>query len=471
MKQDALAGLRAGRKLSTPELIRLVIRLSLPAILAQLSSIVMQYIDASMVGHLGSGESASIGLMASSTWLFGGLNAAVSIGFTVQVAQAIGASEEKKARNLVREGLVVGTLTGLLWALLCTALSGTLPGWLGGEEAIRRNASAYFLIFSLALPMAELNHISGGFLQASGNMKTPSLLHVLMCGLDVVFNALLIFPSRTVELAGLRLPVPGAGLGVAGAALGTALAEVVTMLLMLRELLLRSDMLRLRAEEKLHWERADLTRALKLALPVAVQQVVQSGAQVVSTRIVSPLGSVSIAANSFSVTAESFCYMPGYGIGIAASTIIGQSVGARRKDITEKLGWLITGLGMLIMAGSGVLLYVFAPVLIGILSPDPAIRELGTAVLRIEAFAEPLFGASIVANGVLRGAGDTLAPSVMELVSMWGVRLPLAAFLSRSLGLRGVWIAMCTELCVRGLLFLIRLKRGVWLKKAGLGRE
>ena len=433
-----------------------------------MSSIIMQYIDASMVGHLGSGESASIGLMSSSTWLFGGLNSAASIGFTVQAAQAIGAGKEKEARNLVREGLLVCCLMGCLWAAVCSLLSGPLPGWLGGEDAIRRDASLYFLIFSLALPVRALVYSGGGFLQASGNMKTPSAIHILMGILDVLFNAVLIFPGRTWELGDIRLYIPGAGLGVAGAALGTAFAEIVGMLLMLTELLHRSDMLKQRAGEKLIWVGADLKRAVQLAWPVAVQSVVQSGAQVVSTRIVSPLGSVSLAANSFSVTAESFCYMPGYGISVAASSVIGQSVGARRKDITKKLGWLITGLGMVIMAGSGLLLYIFAPVLIGILTPDPAIRELGTAVLRVEAFAEPLFGASIVANGVLRGSGDTLAPSMMELFSMWFVRLPLAALLSRSLGLRGVWIAMCTELCVRGLLFLARLKQGKWLKKAGL---
>ena len=471
MKQDSLAGLRAGKKLSTAELVTLVLSLSFPAIMAQLSSIIMQYIDASMVGHLGSGESASIGLVSSSTWLFGGLNAAVNIGFTVQTAQAIGAGDMKKARNLVREGLVTSLCLSCFWAALCSSISRSLPAWLGGAPEIRRNAFLYFLIFSLALPVRGMYNISGGFLQASGDMKTPAMLHILMCGLDVIFNAVLIFPGRTAEIFGHTMFLPGAGMGVAGAALGTALAEICVMLLMCTRLLLHSEMLKLRKDEHLVWNRGEMKRAFLLALPVAVQSVVQSGAQVVSTRIVSPLGPASLAANSFSVTAESFCYMPGYGISVAASTIIGQSVGAKREDITKKLGWLITGLGMLFMAGAGILLYIFAPVLIGILTPDPSIRTLSVTVLRIEAFAEPLFGASIVANGVLRGAGDTLAPSVMELFSMWMVRLPLAAILSRNIGLRGVWTAMCIELCVRGILFLLRLKQGKWLQKAGLAAK
>ena len=100
-----------------------------------------------------------------------------------------------------------------------------------------------------------------------------------------------------------------------------------------------------------------------------------------------------------------------------------------------------------------------------LLTPDPAIRILGTKVLRIEAFAEPMFAASIVAAGALRGAGDTLIPSIMNLASMWGVRITLSLFMAPRLGLAGVWIAMCLELCVRGVLFLIRLFRGKWLKE------
>lgn len=177
------------------------------------------------------------------------------------------------------------------------------------------------------------------------------------------------------------------------------------------------------------------------------------------TKIVAPLGTIALAAHSFSITAESVCYMPGYGIGHAATTIVGQSLGAGRKDITKKLSWFATGLGVGIMTLMGVLLYIFAPDMIGMLSPDPGIRELGTAVLRIEAFAEPMYAASIVAAGVFRGAGKTLTSSVLNLVSVWLIRIPLAAFLAPMFGLSGVWIAMCTELIVRGSLFLIWLKR------------
>lgn len=462
MKTDLLARLRDGDELNTAQLLRMTVNLSVPAILAQVSSIIMQYIDAGMVGQLGAADSASIGLMASSTWLFNGVCTAAATGFTVQAAQYIGGKKDAEARRIMRQGLLLCTLFSAVFMLLGSLLSGSLPRWLGGEEAICRNASLYFLVFALTLPVAALNNAASGMLSASGNMKVPSALHVFMCLLDVVFNGLLIFPAREIGLFGSHFRLPGAGLGVLGAALGTSLSQLCCLGLMLWFLLRRSPALHLRRGERLEFCTPELRRAVKIAVPVAFENIIMSGAQVVSTRIVSPLGMIAIAANSFSVTAESLCYMPGYGIGSAASTLIGQSIGADRQELTRKLGWLTTGLGMVVMAASGVLLYCFAPWMIGLLSPEPAIRELGTEILRIEAFAEPFYGASIVVSGVFRGAGDTLAPSCMSLVSMWVVRLPLAAFLSKRMGLRGVWIAMCIELCFRGVIFLIRLAGKRW---------
>ena len=151
--------------------------------------------------------------------------------------------------------------------------------------------------------------------------------------------------------------------------------------------------------------------------------------------------------------------MPGYGIGAAATTIIGQTVGAQRFALSKRLARLTTLFGVLVMTGGGCLLYLFAPQVIGLLSTDPTIRALGTQILRIEAFAEPRYALSIVATGVFRGAGDTLVPSVLNFVSMWLVRIPLAAVLAGRFSLPGVWTAMCIELFVRGLLFWILLER------------
>lgn len=459
MHKELLLKLRNGDKLTLKDSIKLTIQISLPAIMSQISTIIMEYADASMVGRLGAHDSASIGLVSSSTWLIGGLLNAASLGFSVQLAHRIGAKDNKEARNIMKIGLLSTMLFSIVMLMIAISIAKWLPSWLGGNKAIIDHASLYFLIFACQLPFQQLNNVAGGMLQASGNMKTPSLLNILMCLLNILFNLLLIFPSGTVG------SLPGWNLGIAGAALGTAFSQAIISLIMLYWLLRRSELLKLRKGEKMHFSKGYFISAFRIALPVALEQIAQDGAQIVSTRIVAPLGTKAIAANSFSVTAESLCYMPGYGIGVAATTMIGQSIGAKREDLTYRLGWLVTILGMAVMSITGILMYIFAPFMLATLTPDPSIQALGVRVLRIEAFAEPLFAASIVATGVLRGTGDTMIPSLFNLVSMWLVRLPLAALLSPQIGLVGVWSAMATELSVRGILFLWRLSKRNWSTK------
>ena len=188
------------------------------------------------------------------------------------------------------------------------------------------------------------------------------------------------------------------------------------------------------------------------------------GAQIVSTLIVAPLGNIAIAANTFAITVESLCYMPGYGIGDAASTLTGQSLGAGRVDVCRSFAKMTVGLGMVVMAVMGILMFLFAPQMLGFITPVDEIRSLGTTALRIEAFAEPMFASSIVTASVCIGAGDTKSPTVINLCSMWFVRLSLAALLAKNYGLPGVWFAMAVELTIRGTLYLIHLFRGKWIK-------
>lgn len=181
--------------------------------------------------------------------------------------------------------------------------------------------------------------------------------------------------------------------------------------------------------------------------------------------IVAPLGTIAIAAHSLAITVESLCYMPGYGIAEAATTLVGQGIGAGQRLLTRSFAYLSVGLGVLVMTFMGGMMYLFAPQLMVLMTPVELIQEVGTVCLRIEAFAEPMFAAAIVCNGVFIGAGDTLRPAMMSLASMWGVRLTLAALLAVSHGLPGVWTAMAIELTFRGLIFLTRLWHGGWANR------
>ncbi len=442
--------------MSWQEKLRLTVLLSLPAMVAQISSVAMQIIDAAMLGHLGTKESAAVGLVSTTIWLFGGLCSAFAAGFSVQVAHYVGAEDLRGARNIIRQGLFSGLVFSLLLALIGLFIAPHLPVWLGADKEIHAGASEYFSIVAAALPVLEINMLAAGSLRCSGNIKIPSFLNALMCVLDVIFNYLFIFVFH---------------MGTAGAAYGTFLAYAITMSLMIYFMTAKDQQLRFSLDTELmgKWNftryipnKDTMKRAFTIGSPISLERGVMCGAQIAITGIIAPLGSVAIAANTFGINIESVCYMPGYGISEAATTLVGQSLGAKRKDLMRSFAWISVCLGMAIMALMGILMAVFAPEMMQMVTTDNGVVELGAEVLRIEAWAEPMFAASIVAYGAFVGSGKTLVPSLMNLGSIWIVRLTLALLLAPSMGLQGVWIAMCIELCWRGAAFLFRLRGRSW---------
>ena len=446
-----LSYIREGRTMTQREKLWLIVSLSIPSILAQISATVMFFIDASMVGHLGAKASAAIGLVETTGWLMGGLGSAANMGFSVQVAHFIGANDMEAARRVLRQSIVCCMIWALVISITALCISPYLPYWLGGNEEIARDASLYFAIFGLSGIFFQMEGLAGSMLKCSGNMKIPSMLNIGMCVMDVVFNYIFIYIL---------------GMGVMGAAVGTGVAMLVTACAMMYFLLVKSKMLSLVGRSGSFKPKEDTIRtAVKIGAPMGLQHLLMGGAYIVSTMIVAPLGTIAMAAHSLAITVESLCYMPGYGIAEAATTLVGQGIGAGQRLLTRSFARMSVALGIGVMTLMGVLMWIFAPELMALMSPVEEVIALGTQVLRIEAWAEPMFAAAIVCNGVFIGAGDTIIPAIMSLGSMWAVRLTLAATLAPKFGLKGVWTAMAIELLFRGSIFLIRLFKGNWAEK------
>ena len=399
-----LSYIREGKMMTQREKLWLIVSLSIPSILAQISATVMFFIDASMVGHLGAKASAAIGLVETTGWLMGGLASAANMGFSVQVAHFIGANDFEAARRVLRQSMVCCTAWALMISLISVIIAPFLPYWMGGSEEIVRDASIYFAIFGLAGIFFQAEGLAGSMLKCSGNMKIPSILNIGMCVMDVLFNYLFIYIL---------------GLGVMGAAIGTGVAMLITA----GE---EGEKRKENSWQAFRPKQDTVSTAFKIGAPMGLQHLLMGGAYIVSTMIVAPLGTIAIAAHSLAITVESLCYMPGYGIAEAATTLVGQGIGAGQKVLTRSFARMSVGLGIAVMTVMGVLMWIFAPELMSLMSPVEEVIAQGTQVLRIEAWAEPMFAAAIVCNGVFIGAGDTMVPAIMSLVSMWAVRLTLA---------------------------------------------
>ena len=257
-----MESIRLGREMDRREKLNLIVGLSIPSMLAQISTVMMFFIDASMVGHLGAEASASIGLIESTTWLIGSLLSAAATGFSVQVAHFIGANDFVKARQVFRHALICGLAFSGFLSLIGVGIHSHLPYWLGGGADIASASSGYFLIYSLVLPFVYLYHTSEMMLKSAGNMHTPSVMAVLVCICDVIFNYIFIYICK---------------FGVVGAAMGTALAYICISLPNLYLSACKNRMLNLRQDHvRFHWVKEYVQRACKISIPIAIQNILMS---------------------------------------------------------------------------------------------------------------------------------------------------------------------------------------------------
>jgi len=440
-----------------------ILGLALPAIIEQMMITMVQYVDTAMVGSLGSNATAAVGLTASTTWLIGGILNAAAIGFSVQVAQLIGAGQLDRAKSVIGQAVQFIFIFGGIIGAVAFAVSYPLPMLLGAEKAIRPDASLYFRIIACAVPFNFCSLMLSSIIRCSGDTRTPMILNMSINVINVILNFFFIYPTRELSLFGREFTMIGAGMGIAGAALGSLLSLAIVSILFLLVLYLKRSNIRMKFPRLYRFEKNVLLSAWKLGLPVALERSLTCVAQIIITSIITSVGTVAVAANHLAVTAESRSYMPAYGLASAGTTMVGQAMGARRLDLAKKFSRITTYIGIIIMTVGGFLLYWLAPDLIRIFSNEAEVISLGTDVLRIVAFAEPCFAMAIVITGILRGAGDTKAPFLISLATMWGIRITFSLILSGPLGLVGIWLAMAIELCARGILFMIRLYRNKWL--------
>ena len=442
-------------------------RLSWPAIIEQILNTMVSYVDAAMVGVLGAVGSAAVSVNGPPLWLIGGVLAGVGIGYAVQVSNAVGAGDRERVKLILRQSFLAVTVCGLAACGLYELLGGSLPRWLGAKPDVLPHAVFYLRVFAASLPFQAMLRVYGAILRCMGNTKTPMLYNVGANLLNVVLNFFFIYPTRSWQ----GLTIPGLGLGVEGAAIATALSVACGGLFALGTVF-RQKGYETSLREGLAPHGPIIRRAARLGIPSAVERIIINMGQIATTALVGhALTTAALAANSIATTAEGLCYLPAFGIGAAATTLVGQSVGAGDREDANAYG-ILTGIsGFLLCVFTGFLLFRFSVPLAALFNSDPQVVEEAAAALRVVSVSEPFFALSIVLTSALRGADDVRFPVVLGLACMWLVRVPLACFLilGKGFGLTGVWAAMAVDLTLRGILCAWRWKSGKWVHLSGLG--
>lgn len=445
---------------------KLVLMLAWPSIIEQLLHTAVNYVDTAMVGSIGTYATAAIGVCTSTIFLLMGVMNAAGLGFSVMVARKIGEGNHEEARTILRQSMLAVVVVGLSLTLLVELiLAPNLPRWMGAEPDVLPHAITYFRVIGANYLLNTGMIMATNMLRCMGDTKTPLKFNILTNLINVVCNFLLIYPTRQLTVGGLTFTMPGAGWGVAGAAAATALATAFSAICLLSVLFRRKGPLQISLRDDYKPQPDIIKQAFHLGVPSFLERAVISGGQIVSTAMISGLGTAALAAHQLANSGESLCYMPIFGFSVAATTLVAQNLGAGDKERAFKQGAWSTWMSVVVMCTASAIMFALAPNIIDLFSNDAAVIALGGRVLRIEAFAEPFFAIATVVAGVLRGAGDTRWPFYISLAGMWLMRVPIAFVLINLFGwgLEAIWVGMAVDLFVRGVLCLWRFYKRTWV--------
>lgn len=451
--------------LFNPKIIKNIYILSWPAILEQLLIGFATLLDAAMVGRIGAEATAAVGINIAVIWLINGVVIGFSMGFSFLVARSIGEKDFPKLEKILRSSLGFSLFSGICLFFLVALISFKLPVWLGAEAEVIPHARTYMLIISAGMGALPLVTVISGIFRSAGNTKMPFVLSLITNTLNFFGNLLLIFPTRHFAFLGLELRLWGADLGIAGAAISTSACQILLALLLLYKLFTKFAPVKVSLRGSSFFDISIIKTMLKIAVPVAFERIILSSGQVALTVIIASLGTVSLAAHYLTTEIESLLYLPSYGFAFAGLTLIGQSLGAQKRDNAKYYALYLSFIGSAVILLECLPIFVFSEPIMSLFSINSDIIALGNITLKIAAATEIFFSFSIIASGIFRGSGDVKFPLNVSLIGMWMIRLPLAYIFVHFLGwdLISVWIAISLDMIFRFAAIVWRLKSGRWL--------
>ena len=441
-----------------------ILLLAWPVLLEQIFSTLVNYADTAMVGSLGASATASVSISMSVIMLLNGFVMSLGMGITTMVARSAGAGDYEKARAFMRHAILVILYVGLPIAGVIIALHRLIPQWMGAEPEVLELASGYNLITGVGRIFGISAMILNSAFRGYGDTKTPLRINTTMNVVNVIFNFLLIYPTRELSVFGVTFTMWGAGWGVNGAAVATAIGMAVAGLQGLYVAFFRDNEFRIdfKGPWKIDWTL--MKQVFHISLPAMVQRVCMSASGIVITKSVATLGTVSLAARTLCDSAESLAVMPAFAFQTSTTTLVGQSLGAAKPHLAEKYVKRTAIIAAIVMAFATVGLYVGARPLIRVFTPDEAVIALSVECMHIIAFMQVPQAVGWVLTGALQGAGDTRIIFGITLFTNWGIRC-LGSVLAIRVFHLGLPAMQCVILCqgiAQMILFYLRYRSGKW---------
>ncbi len=444
---------------SAQEMRKTIFNLLWPATIESLLQMGIGLVNTAMVGHLSAVAIGAVGLSNRAIQIAWALFQAISTGTTVHIAQAIGANDSRRARTIAMQAILFGTLAVLVLAIMFAAFAPNVLKIFKPETALLSSGTKYMRIVVWGMPAVAIMTAIGASLRGSGDTRTPLVVAVFVNIVNVIGNWSLIYGN-------LGMPA----LGIAGSAIATVVAQWIGAIVAIIAISRPTAKLSLSFRSRWTVDRVELGKILNMGLPSAAESLFWQAAAIVLTLYITGFGTVALAAHQLGLNAESLSYMPTAGFSIAATTLVGQAVGAKNTHLSRRYTSELSRWALLITLVTASLLFFFPEQILALLTNDADVIALAAIYLRLMATAQIPQQVAGVLNGAIRGSGDTRTPMVVAAIGLWGVRLPLAYILAFPLkmGITGVWLGMTLDLFVRFILTMIRYKKLSWVESTSL---
>ncbi|HLJ46784.1 MAG TPA: MATE family efflux transporter [Bryobacteraceae bacterium] len=434
---------------------RAIVLLAVPMVLEMCMESLFGVVDIFWVAHLGSDAIATVALTESALSVLFAVALGLSMAATAIVARRIGEKNAEAAGVVAVQAIVIGLIVSAITGYLGVAFAPGLLKIMGGSPSVVEIGTGYTRMILGGSVTIFLLFLINAVFRGAGDAATAMRALWIANIVNICLNPCLIF--------GLG-PFPR--LGVTGSAVGTTIGRGMGVLFQLWILVHGTGRIRvgvsdLRLDGKVLWN------LVRLSLGGTFQYLVQMASWIGVIRIVASFGSAAVAANTLAIKIIIFAILPSWGMSNAAATLVGQNLGAKQPDRAEKSVWRTGFYNMLFLGGIGILFVIFAGPLISIFTTDPSVKPLAVASLRFLSYGYISYAYGMVTTAAFNGAGDTVTPTLLNLVSFWLVQIPLAYVLSfhTAFEVKGVFVAIVVADSVLALLGVILFRRGSWKQR------
>ncbi|HEY5584243.1 MAG TPA: MATE family efflux transporter [Ruminiclostridium sp.] len=436
-----------------------IFKIAIPTVIEQMLIMIVGVVSLAFVGRLNNEAVTAVGFINS---LFGFIQVffvALSTGCTVVIARLIGEGNVNMAKSAIKQCVVIGFAISSVFAvcLILFARPVIVAFFGGAEQIVIDMATKYFKITLITLPLMFANIIISGSLRGAGDTKTPMLIANIVNILNIVLCYVLIYGISIGDFSIAKM-------GVTGAAIAVCISRGVGGLLSLFVVLNKTVLLSFSLKGRLLIDFPLLKRILHVGIPASLEQLIMQGGFLLLQVVISRMGTESSTVYQIVMSINSICFVPIFGFGISATTMVGQSLGAKRIDLAKKSGWQTIKICLCITVVLSSLLFIFAGNLIRIYTNDITIISIGVGAIRLFSFSQPFVSIVTVVSNALRGAGDMAYVMLTSFIGIWCLRLLVTFGLDYlfKIGINAAWIALFLDFFIRAMMYLVRFRKGKW---------